>query len=108
MLPKQITLNKPAQLLEIVWQDEEVCRYPLSHLREACPCVECRGGHQYMGMEFAPTDLLRLVPKRNYGLVGLNPMGNYALQPVWEDGHSTGIYTWEYLRYICPKTNDTD
>jgi DUF971 family protein len=29
-------------------------------------------------------------------------VGNYALQPSWDDGHSTGIYTWEYLRYLCP------
>ena len=101
--PKGITLNKTENYLEIAWSDNQVCRYPMSHLREACPCVECRGGHQFMGMEFAPDNLLTLSPKRSYKMTELNPVGNYALQPVWDDGHSTGIYTWDYLHHLCPK-----
>jgi len=54
-----------------------------------------------MGMEFAPDNLLELKPARSYRIVELHPVGNYALQPVWDDGHSTGIYTWEYLRHLC-------
>lgn len=100
--PTGITLNHPEQLLEITWADGETCKYPLSHLREACPCVECRGGHQFMGMAFAPDNILTLKPRRSYAVVQLNPVGNYALQPVWDDGHSTGLYTWEYLRHLCP------
>lgn len=103
--PQSIKLNKTEGYVEIVWDDERICRYPLSHLREACPCVECRGGHQYMGMEFAPDNLLELKPARSYGIVDLKPVGNYALQPFWDDGHATGIYTWEYLRHLCP-SND--
>lgn len=102
-IPSGITLNKTEGYLEIVWQDGSICRYPLSHLREACPCVECRGGHQFMGIENAPENILKLTPKRAYTVTALNPVGHYALQPVWDDGHSTGIYTWEYLRYLCPK-----
>jgi DUF971 family protein len=101
--PTGITLNKTEHYLEISWSDEQVCRYPLAHLREACPCVECRGGHQFMGIEHAPDNLLKLIPKRSYTMTALNPVGNYAILPVWDDGHSTGIYTWEYLRYLCPK-----
>lgn len=100
--PTSITLNRTEGFLEIVWGDGRVCRYPLSHLREACPCVECRGGHANMGMEHAPENILTLIPKRSYEVTELNPVGNYALQPVWDDGHSTGLYTWEYLRHICP------
>jgi DUF971 family protein len=33
----------------------------------------------------------------------LEPVGNYALQPIWKDGHAFGIYTWEYLRQLCPE-----
>lgn len=101
-LPKAITLNKTEGYLEIIWQDEAVCQYPLSQLREACPCAECRGGHQYMGAEHDPDNLLELVPKRAYGVVNLHIVGNYALQPEWDDGHHAGIYTWEYLRWLCP------
>ena len=101
--PQAITLNKTQRVLEITWVDGLVSRYPLSHLREACPCVECRGGHAYMGLEHAPADLLALVPRRSYGVTALVAVGNYALQPTWDDGHSTGIFTWEYLRVISPQ-----
>lgn len=103
--PTNITLNKQDkanQYLEITWSDGKVCQYPLSHLREACPCVECRGGHQYMGLKYAPDNILSLTPSRSYELKALTPVGNYALQPSWDDGHATGLYTWEYLRHICP------
>lgn len=103
MKPKGIKLFKNEGYLEITWQDDRVCRYPLSHLREACPCVECRGGHQNMGMENAPDDILKLTPARSYKMEDLKPVGNYAIQPIWDDGHTTGIYTWEYLHHICPQ-----
>ncbi len=101
--PASITLDKTRSQLEIAWDDGLVSCYPLSHLREACPCVECRGGHQNMGLEHAPDDLLTLTPRRSYAMTGLSPVGNYALQPTWDDGHETGIYTWEYLRLISPQ-----
>lgn len=104
--PTNITLNKSEGYLEIQWDDEKRCQYPLSHLREACPCVECRGGHQNMGMQFAPDNLLTLTPARSYHIDGLYPVGNYAIQPTWDDGHSTGIYTWEYLYHLCPSEDD--
>jgi DUF971 family protein len=102
-MPKTITLNKTEGHLQIEWQDGATCRYPLSHLREACPCVECRGGHHNMGIAKGPDNLLTLLPARSYKIEALEPIGNYALQPTWDDGHHTGIYTWEYLRTLCPK-----
>lgn len=101
--PTGITLNKAEGYLEITWSDGEICRYPLPQLREACPCVQCRGGHQYMGREHDPDDILRLTPTRSYKITQLDLVGNYALQPTWDDGHHTGIYTWDYLRLLCPK-----
>ena len=102
ILPTNITLNKTEGYLEIEWSDERVCQYPLSHLREACPCVECRGGHQFMGEKYEPDDILTLTPKRSYAVTDLQMVGNYAIQPWWDDGHSTGIYTWEFLYRLCP------
>jgi len=104
--PKNITLNKNEGYLEIVWNDDEVCRYPLSQLREACPCVECRGGHQFMGREYDPDDILKLIPKRSYTVTDIQLVGNYALQPAWDDGHHTGIYTWDYLKRLCPRAKE--
>jgi DUF971 family protein len=103
--PKAINLNKGEAYLEIVWTDGETCRYPLPQLREACPCVECRGGHENMGRHNDPTDLLvlKLTPARSYVITDIQLAGNYALIPTWSDGHHTGIYTWEYLKRLCPK-----
>ena len=102
--PQAITLNKIDGYLEITWlPDHTICQYPLSQLREACPCVECRGGHQYMGIEHAPKDILTLTPTRSYQIESISQVGNYAIQPVWDDGHHTGIYTWDYLWHLCPQ-----
>jgi DUF971 family protein len=100
--PTKITLDKKAGQLVIDWSDGQICRYPLDNLREACPCVECRGGHQNMGRQSDPADILALTPARSYTIENVELVGNYALQPFWDDGHHTGIYTWEYLRRLCP------
>ncbi|MBX3063045.1 MAG: DUF971 domain-containing protein [Anaerolineae bacterium] len=100
--PTNITLNKTESTLIITWADGQTCRYPLSQLREACPCVECRGGHENMGREHDPDNILVLKPVRSYMIEGIEFVGTYALQPTWDDGHHTGIYTFEYLRRLCP------
>ncbi|MDZ4769043.1 MAG: DUF971 domain-containing protein [Chloroflexota bacterium] len=106
--PTGIILDKNAGVLSITWLDGAVCLYPLSQLREACPCVECRGGHAFMGREHDPDNLLTLTltPARSYRIQTLDRVGNYAIQPTWDDGHHTGLYTWDYLRRLCPKTAD--
>jgi DUF971 family protein len=97
--PTSITLNKTAHFLEITWNDGQVCRYPLSHLREACPCAQCRGGHEYMGRAHDPDNILTLTPARSYTVTNLDMVGNY-------DGHHTGIYTWDYLKRLCPQREE--
>ncbi len=86
------------------WDDGHVSEYAWAGLREACPCVECRGGHENMGAAPDP-DIFKsipLSPAKSYDLVRVVPVGNYALQPVWSDVHHTGLYTWGYLRGLCP------
>jgi len=106
--PTSITLNRDTKHLLMTWNDGQECQYPLSHLREACPCVECRGGHHNMGLSKAPDDILTLKPARSYGLDKVEQVGNYALQFTWDDGHHTGIYTWEYLHKLCPTAKVSD
>lgn len=101
--PTNITLDKQQGILKIDWSGGQTCEYPLSHIREACPCVECRGGHHNMGMANAPQDLLKLMPVRSYRVENAEMIGNYAIQFYWDDGHHTGIYTWEYLFHLCPQ-----
>jgi DUF971 family protein len=102
VIPTNITLDRSAGLLTIEWTDGRVCHYPTGPLRLACPCVECRGGHENMGRQGDPDNLLDLVPPRDYRVERLELIGNYALQFFWDDGHHTGIYTWEYLSRLCP------
>lgn len=102
MKPSNVTLDRPAGLLIIDWEDGKTCRYPVGALRLACPCVECRGGHEHMGAQHDPENLLDLVPDRHYEVQRLELVGNYALQFFWDDGHHTGIYTWDYLYRLCP------
>lgn len=66
--------------------------------------MECRGGHENMGRAGEPDDLmtLTLTPARSYKVERVARVGNYALQFFWEDGHHTGLYTWDYLKRLCP------
>jgi DUF971 family protein len=99
--PTNITLNKQTHELAIQWSDSHMSGYPLDGLREACPCALCRGGHEFMGPQYDP-NLIELKPARSYEVKDMQLVGNYALQITWSDLHSSGIYTWDYLRRICP------
>ena len=104
MRPTAIKLDRGRGILVVPWDDGHVSEYPLMGLREACPCVECRGGHENMGGPPDPSvmDVIPLSPVKSYKVTRIVPVGNYAIQPEWEDGHHTGIYTWAYLRGLCP------
>ena len=102
--PTAIRLDRTRRVLIIPWDDGHLSEYAWAGLREACPCVECRGGHENMGAAPDP-DVFKsipLSPAKSYDLVRVSPVGNYALQPEWSDGHHTGLYTWGYLRGLCP------
>lgn len=100
--PKEITLNQRDGELVIAWQDGRECHYPLDRLRLACPCAECRGGHDRMGPAYDPPDIMSVTPTRPYQAQNVAQVGNYALQFHWDDGHNAGIYTWDYLYRLCP------
>ena len=102
--PTAIQLDRPRHSLVIAWDDGRAIEYPWAGLREACPCVECRGGHENMGKPPSTDmfDTIQLSKARNYNLVRVVPVGNYAIQPEWGDGHHTGIFTWTYLRQLAP------
>ncbi len=103
--PADITLHQSSGTLIITWADGQICHYPVGPLRMACPCAECRGGHEHMGRHNDPENLLDLVPDRAYTVERVELVGHYALQFVWNDGHDSGIYTWDYLYRLCPKEN---
>lgn len=99
--PTGVTADRNEKLLIIKWSDGRVSRLPFAGLRAICPCVECKGGHDNMG---GPPDLeiLQNTRDESINLEEVGAVGSYALQFQWSDGHSTGIYTWEFLRQADP------
>ncbi len=101
--PTNITADRNTRVLKIDWTDGHVSPYSFSLLRDACPCAECRGGHENMGsLPEAEIYLRPNVESPATRMRGLEAVGSYALSPEWEDGHHYGIYSWDYLRAICP------
>jgi DUF971 family protein len=101
--PTNITVDRGRKVLIIPWDDGHHSEYPLSLLREACPCAECRGGHENMGTVPDPASVvIPLAPAKSYVVRNVKLVGHYALQIEWDDGHVFGIYTWDYLRKLCP------
>lgn len=98
--PVGITADRNKREVVITWNDGKECRYSFAGLRAVCPCVECKGGHAYMGSP-ADKEVLATAVNPDLNLEGLEPVGSYALQFIWSDGHATGIYTWEYLYEAC-------
>lgn len=97
-IPDVIAPSLEKQTIDITWMDGHQSSYPLEFLRWSCPCAVCRGEGGVPGV-LASTE--HLTPDQ-ISLVDVGPVGNYAMAITWKDGHATGIYSWEYLRRICP------
>jgi DUF971 family protein len=88
-VPTQITLHQKSRVLEVAFADGRTFRLPYELLRVYSPSAEVKGHGP--GQEVLQTG------KRDVEIRSLDPVGSYAVQPVFSDGHSTGIYSWEYL-----------
>jgi DUF971 family protein len=101
--PTGITANRTNRELTITWDDEHVSVYSFSLVRHACPCAECRGGHEHMSSE-PPQGVFDLPDEDTPAtrMRKLEAVGSYAIMMEWEDGHHYGIYNWKYLRSLCP------
>ena len=101
--PTSITADRTSGELNITWKDGHSSIYSFSLLRFTCPCAECRGGHDNMGGDPPPEVFdMPLEDSQRTHLVSIEGIGSYAVSPRWEDGHSAGIYNWNYLRALCP------
>jgi DUF971 family protein len=88
-IPTTITLHQKSRVLEIAFTDGRTFRLPYEFLRVYSPSAEVRG--------HGPGQEVLQVGKRDVDIRGLEPVGSYAVQPQFSDGHATGIYSWEYL-----------
>ena len=105
--PTNITANRNHKELTVTWSDDHLSTYSFSLLRHACPCAECRGGHDKMGAD--PDPSVFDMPEEDVPatrLSSVEAVGAYALTIGWEDGHHYGIYNWHYLRALCPCPED--
>ena len=84
--------------LAIKWADGGESFIPLETLRRACPCAGCKGETDIMGNLYKNPD--QPLTAKAFGLVKFMVVGGYAIQPVWADGHNTGLYSFDYLRAL--------
>lgn len=100
--PVGITANRQKRIMTVNWSDGHTSEYTFTLLRVACPCAECRGGHEKMGGDPEPEIFLVKDDDRPANrLLNIEAVGAYGITPEWEDGHHYGIYNWNYLRKLC-------
>ena len=92
-IPTEIKLHQKSRILELAFENGE--RYELSYefLRVFTPSAEARG--------HAPGQETLQVGKRDVEILGIEPVGNYAIKPVFSDGHDSGLFSWDMLHTLC-------
>ena len=90
--PTAITVHEASRVLEIGFSDGASFRIPFELMRVYSPSAEVQG--HGAGQETLQTGM------RDVTLTGLEPVGNYAVQTAFSDGHNTGIFTWDYLYFL--------
>ncbi|MEO6053091.1 MAG: DUF971 domain-containing protein [Chthoniobacterales bacterium] len=100
-LPKSI--QRIGGELAIAWADGSEAYMPLEFLRRHCPCAACGGEPDVMGSVDRPSVSYN---DQSFELTGWTAIGGYAIQPRWGDGHSTGIYSFLYMRRLAEEQHD--
>ena len=90
--PQALTVHSQSRVLEVIFSDGAEFRIPFELMRVYSPSAEVRGHGP--GQEVLQTG------KREIELIALEPVGNYAVQPAFSDGHDTGIFSWDYLYFL--------
>ena len=93
--PQSITLHQQSRVLEVGFDDGNEFQIPFELMRVYSPSAEVQGHGK--GQEVLQTG------KRQVGILDIAPVGNYAVQPTFTDGHSSGIFSWDYLYFLGSK-----
>jgi DUF971 family protein len=88
-VPTEIKLHQTSRVLEIAYSDGRAFKLPYEFLRVYSPSAEVRG--------HGPGQETRQVGKRDVTIAEVEPVGHYAIQPRFSDGHDSGIFSWDYL-----------
>lgn len=101
--PEHIAISK-SKGIKIDWADGHRSDYTLEYLRDECPCASCTGAHGTVPQKSAysapPNPFQMYTPKLR--MLTVEEVGHYAFRVAWSDGHSSGIYSYDHLRKICP------
>jgi DUF971 family protein len=85
--------------LAIRWEDGGESFIPLEKLRRRCPCAGCQGEVDILGNLHKSPD--KPLPPAAFDLKRFVPVGGYAIQPFWADGHNSGIFSFDYLQQLA-------
>src|ERR1044071_2918142 len=91
-IPAEIRLNKAERVLHVVFDDGSAFELPAEYLRVESPSAEVQG--------HSPDQKQIVAGKRTVKIAGLEPVGNYAVRILFDDGHYTGLYSWDYLHEL--------
>ena len=95
--PTALTVHNQSRMLEITFSDGKAFNIPFELMRVYSPSAEVQGHGP--GQEVLQTG------KREINLLELEPIGNYAVKPVFSDGHESGIFSWDYLYFLGNEQN---
>jgi DUF971 family protein len=87
--PTELRLSKDKKTLSVTFESGEMFKLPAEYLRVTSPSAEVQG--------HSPHERKTVAGKRNVAILEIHPIGNYAVRLVFDDMHSTGIYSWDYL-----------
>ena len=96
--PQSVTLHQQSKVLEVGFDNGQTFRIPFELMRVCSPSAEVQGHGP--GQEVLQTG------KRQVDVVALEPVGNYALQPTFSDGHDSGIFSWDYLYFLGSQADE--
>ena len=91
--------------VDVTWSDGHISHYDFSYLRENCPCATCkeeRETHDKVEAKTSGGSAVLPMFKAKLSARGASAVGGYAIQIEFTDGHSTGIFSFDHLRQICP------
>ncbi len=91
-IPTEIKLRKASRVLEVSFADGSRFQLPFEYLRVHSPSAEVKG--------HGPGQEVLVLGKENVGIAAVDPVGQYAVKLVFDDGHDTGLFTWKYLHEL--------
>ena len=88
----ELRLHKAERVLEVAFEDGTRFAYPAEYLRVESPSAEVQG--------HSPEQKQIVAGRRHVGIIGIEPVGNYAVRLIFDDLHDSGIYSWDYLHEL--------